>query len=190
MNTLPELSSSLTGSVTSGVEFTYTPTSVTGGTTFAWSRAVVAGISNSAANGTGSVTEILTNTTLDPVDVTYVYTLTAPSGCVNTQNVVYTVNPPLEARITTQAGTTEDVMIELTAMPNPTDSYFNLSVKSNHTGPVSIRVFDLFRKTIEVHPKVMPGTVIRMGDKWTGGSYFVEVIQGKNRKVLKVIKAN
>ena len=50
------------------------------------------GISNAAAGGTGNISETLINTTSLPVNVTYVYTLTA-NGCTNTQNVVVTVNP-------------------------------------------------------------------------------------------------
>ncbi len=89
---LPVVSSNLAAAVTTGNVFTYTPTSVTTGTTFAWSRAAVTGISNAAATGTNGISETLTNTTGAPVNVTYVYTLTA-NGCTNTQNLVVTVNP-------------------------------------------------------------------------------------------------
>jgi hypothetical protein len=89
---IPSLSSSLALSATSGTSFAYTPTSATGGTVFNWSRAAVSGISNVAASGSGNIAETLLNTTSSPVIVTYVYTLTA-NGCVNTQNVVVTVNP-------------------------------------------------------------------------------------------------
>ena len=89
---IPVLSSNLSGTATSGVAFSYTATSTTGGTTFAWSRAAVTGISNTATSGTGNINETLINTTTSPVNVTYVYTLTA-NGCVNNQNVVVTVNP-------------------------------------------------------------------------------------------------
>jgi hypothetical protein len=89
---LPVLSSNLSAAVTSGNAFSYTPTSTTIGTTFAWSRAAVAGISNSAASGTGSINETLIDTAALPVNVTYVYTLTG-NGCTNTQNLVVTVNP-------------------------------------------------------------------------------------------------
>ena len=91
VNPIPGLSSNLTATAASGIAFVYTATSSTSGTTFAWSRAAVAGISNAAANGTGNINETLVNTTTSPVDVTYVYTLTA-SLCTNTQNVVVTVN--------------------------------------------------------------------------------------------------
>ena len=41
--------------------------------------------------GTGDISETLVNTTASPVNVTYVYTLTA-NGCPNTQSVVVTVS--------------------------------------------------------------------------------------------------
>ncbi|MGZ5220636.1 MAG: T9SS type A sorting domain-containing protein, partial [Chitinophagaceae bacterium] len=89
---IPALSSSLALTTTSGTSFEYTPASSTGGTLFTWSRAAVSGISNVVAAGTGNIAETLVNTTSSPVNVTYVYTLTA-NGCVNTQNLVVTVNP-------------------------------------------------------------------------------------------------
>jgi hypothetical protein len=89
---IPVLSGSLAATATSGVAFTYTASSGTAGTSFGWSRAVVIGISNSAASGTGNISETLINTTASAVNVTYVYTLTA-NGCTNTQNLVVTVNP-------------------------------------------------------------------------------------------------
>ena len=91
----PSLTSSLTPpAICSNNVFSYTPTSGTVGTSFAWTRAVVAGISNLSGSGSGDPGETLVNTTTAPVSVTYVYTLTA-SGCTNptTYNVVVVVNP-------------------------------------------------------------------------------------------------
>ncbi|HOW26600.1 MAG TPA: HYR domain-containing protein, partial [Bacteroidales bacterium] len=91
----PQLTSTLTPSaICSGTEFSYDPTSNVANTTFAWSRAAVPGISNLAATGTGNPHEILNNTTVLPVNVTYIYILTA-NGCTNpsTYAVVVTVNP-------------------------------------------------------------------------------------------------
>ena len=48
--------------------------------------------SNAAASGTDNPNETLVNTTANPVNVTYVYTV-ALNGCSYTQNVVVTVNP-------------------------------------------------------------------------------------------------
>ncbi len=88
----PTLTSSLTPpAICSNTVFSYNPTCGTPGTTFAWTRAVVAGISNPAGSGTNNPNETLINTTNLPVNVTYVYTLSV-NGCINTQNVVVVVN--------------------------------------------------------------------------------------------------
>ena len=101
---IPALTSSLTATATSSSAFNYTATSSTAGTTFAWSRAAVTGISNAAATGNGNISETLVNTTASPVNVTYVYTLTA-NGCTNTQNVVVTVG--VDGSIVSPAVTTQ-----------------------------------------------------------------------------------
>lgn len=79
--------------VCSNSVFSYTPTSSTPGTSFTWTRAVVANISNGAGSGTGNPNEILVNTSTSPVNVSYVFTLTPPNGCVNTQTVIVSVSP-------------------------------------------------------------------------------------------------
>src|SRR6185436_4523207 len=80
--------------VCDGNPFQYIPTSTTAGATFNWSRAEVAGISNTTASGTDDPNETLFNITTAPVNVTYVYTLSA-NGCSNPTgyNVVVTVEP-------------------------------------------------------------------------------------------------
>jgi len=93
INPIPLLSSTLTPpAICNGTLFSYTPASSVTGVTFAWSRATVSGISNPASSGTGNIIETLVNTTPSPVNVTYVYTLSA-SGCSNAQNVIVIVNP-------------------------------------------------------------------------------------------------
>ena len=74
--------------------FSFTPQSSVGGTTFNWTRPVIAGISNAAGSGTGSISEVLINTTGSDIPVTYTYTLSA-NGCTNpiTYDVVIVVIP-------------------------------------------------------------------------------------------------
>ncbi|NBX28347.1 MAG: hypothetical protein EBR55_08935, partial [Chitinophagia bacterium] len=92
VNPTPVLTSSLTRITCDNTVFNYTPTSATAGTTYTWSRAAVAGISNTSASGTGVISETLLNTTNAAVTTTYILSLTA-NGCSNTQSVDVTVNP-------------------------------------------------------------------------------------------------
>lgn len=83
--------------------FSYTPTSATTGTTFDWSRAAITGITNPAASGTDDPNEVLMNSTTDPINVMYVYTLTA-NGCTNAEVVAVVVNPtPVLSSVLTPA---------------------------------------------------------------------------------------
>ena len=89
----PQLTSLLTlPAQCSGTPFYYNPTSATIGTSYTWSRASIAGISNPATNGSGAISETLTNTSPNPIVVNYVYTLTA-NGCTNQQTVSVTIDP-------------------------------------------------------------------------------------------------
>jgi len=121
VNSTPVLSSTLTPTaICSRATFSYTATSATSGAIFAWSRATIAGITEAALSGTGSVSEALTNTTTASIDVTYVYTTTV-SGCGNTpQNVVVTVNPtPTVAMSDTTQTICSGIAITQITLSNP-----------------------------------------------------------------------
>ncbi len=93
VNPTPSLSGSLTPpAICSGTLFSYMPTSTLPGTTFTWTRAMVAGISNPAGSGIGNPMEILVNTSTIPLVVTYSYFLST-GVCFNTQLVTVIVNP-------------------------------------------------------------------------------------------------
>ncbi len=93
VNPTPVLSSLLNPpAICDNTIFSYTPTSLTSGTTITWFRDAVTGISNPAATGIGNPNEILLNITPNPVTVVYIDTLSA-NGCLNTQPVTVVVNP-------------------------------------------------------------------------------------------------
>lgn len=92
------LSSAVNLSVCSESPIAYTATSATTGTTFTWTRPVIAGISNTAGSGNSAiVSETLINTTNQPITVTYLFTL-SPDLCGGTpspQAVSVVVNPTI-----------------------------------------------------------------------------------------------
>ncbi len=126
----PVLSGNLTATATSGAAFTYNAASIIAGTTFAWSRATVTGISNPAASGTGVINETLINTTTSPVNVTYVFTLTS-NGCTNTQNVVVTVDPVTTANPCNTSSTSQ---FNATTIPAGRYIWFNSSLDPGPLG--------------------------------------------------------
>ncbi|WP_163401417.1 PKD-like domain-containing protein, partial [Flavobacterium fluviatile] len=104
----PTITAPVASSVCSGSTYSSGAISSTG-TTFSWSRGGVANINGGAAGagGTGianatGFTEVLTNSTANPINVTYVLTPGPPSsGCSGTPyNLVVTVNPTVGIAIT------------------------------------------------------------------------------------------
>jgi uncharacterized protein YjdB len=88
----PVLTDTASRIICDSATFAYTPASLTPAVSFAWSRAAVTGIAEPANSDTGSISEVLHNTTGSPVVVTYIYTLTV-NGCTNQQSINVTVNP-------------------------------------------------------------------------------------------------
>ena len=100
----PILSSSLTGTVCSGVPYHYVPTTtVIPITTYAWSRAAVTGLSPNTRSGTGNISDTITNTSSSNKTAAYAIVLTLTgTTCTNTETVNVTVKPAASpATITT-----------------------------------------------------------------------------------------
>ena len=74
------------------------------------------------------------------------------------------------------------------ASPNPSASYFSVSIKSNSTEPMLITITDITGRVIERKSNIKANSIIQFGSKYSMGVYFVEVIQGGQKVKLKLIK--
>ncbi len=93
VNPAPQLSSTLTPTaICSGTLFNYTPQSLAANPSFSWSRSITSSISNGAAIGANSVSELLVNTSINTISVPYNYTISS-NGCSSVQTVTVSVNP-------------------------------------------------------------------------------------------------
>ncbi len=93
VNPKPRLATTTTPpAVCDSALFHYVPVSSSIGATSTWSRAAITGIANAAASGVDSISEYLHNTTVNPIDVVYLDTLSI-NGCTNIERITVTVNP-------------------------------------------------------------------------------------------------
>jgi len=89
--------------ICSETTFSYTATSTTAGTTYAWERVMIPGILPVSERGfVEEINETLINNTSNPITVTYEFLLTA-AGCENTQAINVTVVPTVAPSITISA---------------------------------------------------------------------------------------
>jgi hypothetical protein len=83
-----------------------------------------------------------------------------------------------------------DVKLELIAFPNPSVTQFNLKLQSsNITDKITIRVFDMNGRTVQVIQNLATGQTVQLGSGYRPGIYFVEMLQGNQRKQVKLLKA-
>jgi uncharacterized repeat protein (TIGR03803 family) len=74
------------------------------------------------------------------------------------------------------------------AYPNPSTNSFRLVIQSENEGSVQLRVMDILGKVIESFSNLPGNGSIELGGRYAPGMYIVEMIQGNERKQLKLIK--
>ena len=77
----------------------------------------------------------------------------------------------------------------VTVFPNPTNSYFNINIEPvGKTDRVSVRLIDLSGRVMEVKDQLYGKQTIQMGQNLRSGYYIVEIRQGDQSKMAKVLK--
>jgi 5-methylthioadenosine/S-adenosylhomocysteine deaminase len=100
------------------------------------------------------------------------------------------------ARVPGQSRTATDIKEEknhadeliITALPNPSVSSFTLKIQSNSNEVVQLRVMDVSGRIIEVRNGMLNNPTFQIGNNFRAGIYIVEVTQGKQRQMLKLIR--
>jgi hypothetical protein len=75
------------------------------------------------------------------------------------------------------------------AYPNPSSSDFNLAVTGRSNELIIVRIIDMNGSVKEV-TQLSGSGIIKAGSKLSSGTYMAEVVQGKKRAVVKLVKLN
>ncbi len=126
----------------------------------------------------------------------YTITITATDASGNVSTEVVTVLVPHDRSdlITgSQVQTSKENLfvqkeLEVRALPNPSTSEFTLIINSSHTGNLQLRITDNLNRKVETKKAVSPNGTIRIGATYRPGIYYIEVIQGNKRVILKLLK--
>lgn len=74
------------------------------------------------------------------------------------------------------------------AMPNPASRYFTLLTQSGSDTRLNIKVIDVLGRFIEAKAGVAANGTFQLGHNYRPGLYYLEVMQGKQRIIVKLIK--
>ena len=80
----------------------------------------------------------------------------------------------------------ENILI-VTAHPNPSHGNFTLQVQTTGKEQVSLHIRDQYGRLVTTHPNLGGNASVTVGGL-AAGTYFAEVVQGKERKVVKLVK--
>jgi|GEM_PF-6711751 len=79
--------------------------------------------------------------------------------------------------------------LSIKALPNPARQYFTLQIGTNNVKEkASLRILDINGRQLEVKNNLTSGQVIQLGNSYKPGIYIAEMLQGKQRVTLKLVK--
>lgn len=92
---------------------------------------------------------------------------------------------PYSAKGETEPGSSS---LSVKASPNPSTDQFTLVIESSSKEPITLKIADVSGRMLSLKPGITPNTTLKTGSELRNGVYFAEVIQGQERKVVKLIK--
>ncbi len=95
----------------------------------------------------------------------------------------------LKATPTQSASSIDNLVV--TVMPNPSSTNFRLNIQGNGSAPVNVRITDVTGRVFETQNKQvfkLTNITVTLGDNYKPGTYFAEVTQGTNRRIVTLIK--
>ena len=75
-------------------------------------------------------------------------------------------------------------------LPNPTRNYFDIQLGGLNSGEINVKVFDFVGRVVDVRRLSSEGGTLRIGAAYRSGIYLVEISQGAQKQVLKLVKEN
>jgi hypothetical protein len=103
-----------------------------------------------------------------------------------TNSSLTSVNTTQKAEMETKAPEVSSDLGIIT-FPNPSTNNFTINVNAKTNERITMQVVDMYGRIIETK-NVNANSLIRFGDRYNPGTYFVRVIQGKQHKEIKLIK--
>lgn len=101
---------------------------------------------------------------------------------------VYVSNGWTSSQFVTEEDQKQDEPFTVQVIGNPTTSFFTLKVQSQRSQAIQLRVTDATGRMVDSRANNQPNSTIQIGHNYAPGTYFVEVMQGADRKVVQLMK--
>lgn len=82
----------------------------------------------------------------------------------------------------------QDELFTVQVMGNPSTSFFTLKLQSQRSQAIQLRVTDASGRMVDSRANNQPNSTIQIGHNYAPGTYFVELMQNRDRKVVQLMK--
>lgn len=117
---------------------------------------------------------------------------TIPNVAWNSYNCsaqsVYVSNAWTSTQLTTEEAMKQDDPFTVQVIGNPSTSFFTLKLQSQRTQTIQLRVTDATGRMVDSRANNQPNSTVQIGHQYAPGTYFVELTQGADRKVVQLMK--
>lgn len=101
---------------------------------------------------------------------------------------VYVSNAWTSAQLATAEAMKQDDPFTVQVIGNPSSSFFTLKLQSQRSQNIQLRVTDATGRMVDSRANNQPNSTVQIGHQYAPGTYFVELTQGADRKVVQVMK--
>ena len=78
--------------------------------------------------------------------------------------------------------------LSITVMPNPASHYFTCITRGNVDKSVLVRITDNAGRMIELKLNMPANNTFLIGNNYSAGIYYAELMQGNEKVIIKLIK--
>lgn len=82
----------------------------------------------------------------------------------------------------------EEATFNVVVLPNPSADRFTLKLSSAVSTPMSLKVMDANGRIMDAKAGLAANSTVQVGEAYTSGVYYAEIVQGASRKVVQLLK--
>jgi len=81
-----------------------------------------------------------------------------------------------------------EIPLKITVAPNPSNTYFTLKLESKYDAHVTLHVFDMNGRIIDVKSKLGANSTVQIGQNYVPGIYIADAVQGTQHTTVQLLK--
>ncbi|HCL07115.1 MAG TPA: hypothetical protein DHW64_14725 [Chitinophagaceae bacterium] len=112
------------------------------------------------------------------------------NNCIVNTVTVSNNQPAVSSKIITEEKTVTETtgLLNVIVMPNPSRTFFTLKISARTEAPVQLRIIDAAGRSVESRINLNANSTVQVGHRLNPGTYYAELVQGRERKVVQLIK--